>query len=373
MNRRLRLLFILVATTLSVAAAVLAAGGIYLFGFRHYHVENLALLRRFDVVRGLVFDPKFRRLVQLVEEQRTERERDLFATVWDTNVGVALSKKFFRPVNMFGTVKYAYKPNLQKVAFRAGTGTFQGAFEMEDSPAVRAALPDLNLTHFSTASYDEHGFRRVDADLARDCRGHVLFLGDSFTDGFWVNDNDTFVNRYGWLVRGQSHLNVCPVNAGVNGYGSMEEAHVLEHSFDVAGRPRLVVVMYYANDVEGDVDLLIHGTLPDGERRWEASFSYLRRMAEFSRRQGATLVLVAIPLKEQFADLSTERHYGDVLRLFGQREGVLVIDLLDMMKQYSPDDLYWDWDPHFTPFGHQVVAEILYQQTKELLTRMSAP
>jgi hypothetical protein len=26
--------------------------------------------------------------------------------------------------------------------------------------------------------------------------------------------------------------------------------------------------------------------------------------------------------------------------------------------------LYWTWDPHFTPAGHRVVAEILYTETK---------
>ena len=67
---------------------------------------------------------------------------------------------------------------------------------------------------------------------------HALFLGDSFTDGLWVNDADTFVNVYGHIVRERAGVKLCPVNAGVNGYGSLEEAYLLEHDFESAGRPR---------------------------------------------------------------------------------------------------------------------------------------
>jgi hypothetical protein len=27
---------------------------------------------------------------------------------------------------------------------------------------------------------------------------------------------------------------------------------------------------------------------------------------------------------------------------------------------------YWDWDPHFTPLGHRVVANALYDATERL-------
>ena len=72
--------------------------------------------------------------------------------------------------------------------------------------------------------YDRLGFRRVDPELTHDCATRVLFLGDSFTDGVGVNDNETFVNRYGHLVRERLRLSACPINAGVEGYGSLEES-----------------------------------------------------------------------------------------------------------------------------------------------------
>ena len=158
----------------------------------------------------------------------------------------------FREVDMDGVPKYAYKPNLRKLGFLAGVGTLQWKMETVDTPAMRDMLRGIDTTLLVSASYDERGFRRVDRALTEDCRRHVLFLGDSFTDGLWVNDSDTFVNVYGTLARAQSGIRVCPVNAGVNGYGSFEERFVLEHEFDHAGRPSLIFVMYFANDVDQD-------------------------------------------------------------------------------------------------------------------------
>ena len=194
-------------------------------------------LFRFQLVRAYLFDPKVRRIVQAI----ADRDADLgkLATVWDTNSSALLSRRLFQSVDMNAAHKYMYKPNLRKLMFRTGPAGHDQDVEIEDAPEIRQALQEVH-TSFVAASYDRFGFRRVDADLTRDCEAHVLFLGDSFTDGMWVSDSDTFVNRYGHLMRERSNLRVCPVNAGVNGYGSLEEAYVLEHSFEAAGQPRVV-------------------------------------------------------------------------------------------------------------------------------------
>ena len=241
---------------------------------------------------------------------------------------------------------------------------------MEDTPAVRAELPGLNMTDFASASYDDHGFRHVDAAYTRNCDARVMFLGDSFTDGAWVGDADTFASRYAAVAQVTSGLHVCPVNAGVDGYGTLEEAYVLEQSFQIAGRPRLVFVMYYTNDVDAAGKGLLESLPSDADYGWRVSLAYLERMITFTRERGereATLVIAVIPQKEQFGDLSTQRRYDDVLRAFGKSRGVQVIDLLDSLKTYGPDRVYLDWDLHFSRAGHQLVAEILYRETASLL------
>lgn len=321
-------------------------------------------LFRFEFVRSYLFDPRLRRLVQAIAEE--DADLGELATVWDTNSSALLSRRLFQNVDMNAAHKYMYKPNLRKLMFRTGPAGLDQEIETEDSPEIRKALQEVD-TSFVAASYDRFGFRRVDTDLTRDCEAHVLFLGDSFTDGMWVNDSDTFVNRYGHLARERSNLRVCPVNAGVNGYGSPEEAYVLEHSFEAAGQPRVVFVMYFANDVDADYAAVIDGTVVDGARKWTESLSYLRQAAQFSRQHGATLVLAAIPPVEQLSRPSTRKNYQDVLRRFCETETIPFIDLLVTFGALNQQGLYWDWDPHFTPRGHEVLADILYRETKAML------
>jgi len=337
---------------------------VWLFGVKHYHLSMARRMLQAEFVRAYVFNPGFRRLATAIADQRAA-ESGVFATVWDTSEGVLLSRRLFTPVDMFGVPKYRYKSNLRKLTFRTAAPRLE--WDVDDTPAVRTALQGVALEPVAAAAYDDLGFRRVDAEITRDCEVHVLFLGDSFTDGLWVNDSETFVNRYGHAARERSGVRVCPVNAGVNGYGSLEEAYVLEHSFEAAGRPRVVILMYFANDVDADTAALLDGTLPDVERKWGASLAYLRRAAEFSRRRDSTLVIAAIPPADQIARPSTRARYQDVLRRFCERESVRFVDLFDGLAAFDVHDLYWDWDPHFTPRGHEVVADILFEQTRTLL------
>jgi hypothetical protein len=49
------------------------------------------------------------------------------------------------------------------------------------------------------------------------------------------------------------------------------------------------------------------------------------------------------------------------------------IDLLEHMPRAGIQQLFWDWDPHLTPQGHRVVADILYRETRSLLASARAP
>jgi hypothetical protein len=93
----------------------------------------------------------------------------------------------------------------------------------------------------------------------------------------------------------------------------------------------------------------------------------LRRITEFSRRHGVTTVLVAIPLARQSANPSTRKNYQDVLRRFCEQERITFIDLLDPLSRFDVDDVYIKGDVHWTAKGHDAVAEILYEQTRDLL------
>ena len=362
----MRSVFIVTGCVLSGALALVLAGAVYLFGVKHYHYIAVRPIFHFEFVRAYLFDQKFRRLVELMDEEQSLYD-DVFASVMDTSEGALLSRKLFHPVEMYGVQKYMYNPGLRKLSFTIVVDGYLRFFSMVDTPALRREILDLHPANTYAATYDRFGFRRVDPELTEDCSVRVMFLGDSFTDGVYMDDRDTSVNRYGHLVRERGHVAACPTNTGVNGYGSLEEAYVLEHYYEAVGRPRVAVVMHFPNDVDEDENKVIDATLTDPSRKWAEDFSYLRRITEFSRQHGVTAVLVAIPLARQSANPSTRKNYQDILRRFCEQEGIRFIDLLDSLSRYDVHDIYIEDNPHWTIRGHEVVAEVLYEQTKDLL------
>jgi lysophospholipase L1-like esterase len=358
-----RSLFAILAVAISATLVTTAGFGVYLLAERPSY-RRLGSLRQARLVRAYLFNPGLRRFARTLEAQ--DPRADLFTTLWDIDTGVLLSRHMFRTVIMDGAAKYMYKPHLKKLGFRTRASGLGWNMETEDTPAIRAALDDLDTPFMVAASYDAVGFRNGDRPLAAECAARALFLGDSFTDGLWVNDADTFVNIYGRLVRERTGVALCPVNAGVNGYSPSEEAYVLEHYFAAAGRPALVFVMFFANDVDADYDAVMKGTLANRERRWRDSLEQITRMKRFVSARGARLVLAAIPPAEQVFDNSSQTHYQDRLRAFSAQAGIQFVNLIDRLTTPEARLFFWDWDPHFTPRGHRVVAEALYDETERL-------
>ncbi len=81
-------------------------------------------------------------------------------------------------------------------------------------------------------------------------------------------------------------------------------------------------------------------------------------------------MLVAIPPVEQLSKPSARKNYQEVLQRFCVAERIPFIDLLAKFGALNRHELYLDWDPHFTPRGHEVVADILYEETKALLATL---
>jgi len=359
-----RRLFAIATVLLSTCvASAVGVGGYRLVERSSYRL--LGTFRQLDLMRAYLRDARIRRFARALHD--TDPRTALFSTQWDTNWGVLLSRHMYQTVTMDGVQKYAYRPNLKKLSFWAGASFQFWKMETEDTPVMRAAIADLDTQLLVTASYDEFGFRRTDPDLARDCQSRALFLGDSFTDGVWVGDGDTFANKYARLARERSSFTLCPVNAGVNGYGSLEERYTLEHQFEHAGRPSIVFVMYFANDVDQDHDAVITGQLRDAARLWQESLAQLDKMKRFADEHQVRLVLAAIPPREQILDKVPQTYYQDILRDFCERDGITFVNLFEGLVSHGLQGLYLDGDPHFTPLGHQVVAELLYDATKGLL------
>ena len=366
MTRLQRAAFAASACVLGTMVAGTVGAAAYLFGVKHYHYTAVRPIFHVGFIRSYLFDWKFRRLVALMDQEDAQYD-DVFASIWDTSEGTLLSKKMFHPVEMYGLQKYMYNPGLVRLSFRLDVDGFGRSFSLVDSPGLRQAVEAIGATDVHRASYDRFGFRNVDSVLTERCAVRVVFLGDSFTDGVSIDDRETAVNRYGHVARERGRVDACPVNTGVDGYGTLEESFVLEHYFEALGRPAVAIVMHFPNDVDVDPDKVIDGAMADPSRAWAANLEYLRRIAEFGRRRGVAIVVAAIPVARQAANPSTRSNYQDVVRRFCEREGVRFVDLLDSLSAHDVREIYLEGDPHWTAKGHEVVAEMLYEQTRDLL------
>jgi lysophospholipase L1-like esterase len=107
------------------------------------------------------------------------------------------------------------------------------------------ATVDYGEPEFSTVVvHDSHGFRGPEVPLAKPPgKFRILVLGDSFTYGVGVENDETFSARLGQL---DPRLEV--INAGVIGYGTSQELVLLQEQ-GLPLRPDLVLVAFFWNDV----------------------------------------------------------------------------------------------------------------------------
>jgi len=127
-----RAVFAGLAIAIGAVSAVVLSAAVYLFGVKHYHYAAVRPIFHVGFVRAYLFDWKFRRLVELMDVEEAQYD-DAFASVWDTSEGTLLSRRMFRPVEMYGVQKYMYNANLVKLTFRLDVDGFERTFSIVDS------------------------------------------------------------------------------------------------------------------------------------------------------------------------------------------------------------------------------------------------
>lgn len=94
---------------------------------------------------------------------------------------------------------------------------------------------------------DSRAFRITSDEPTSGQRADVLALGDSFTFGMGVRDEETWPARLQHLLSASAGRRVGVVNAGTISYGVFQELDLLRSS-GLATRPRVVVHALYWND-----------------------------------------------------------------------------------------------------------------------------
>jgi lysophospholipase L1-like esterase len=266
------------------------------------------------------------------------------------------------------------------------------------------------------ARINELGVRGASVDTSRPT---ILALGDSFTFGAGVADDETFSARLDqWLGP-----DIAVVNGGQPGYGVFQMVAELRRLGDVL-RPRLVIVVIWQGDfVRQPLDasgrarfarrqqfsqlaktsvLVTHlyrrverlllntgqGNLvfrvgegdPDSKSGAEAVLkahltgmradaSRLLAMHEEARRYGKGLLLVLWP-KEDFAheaELGLAQELTAELEAFGREHRIPFISVQSAMQRITPKARLLipdDWHP--TPLAHCLAAERIAEKLQEL-------
>jgi hypothetical protein len=125
------------------------------------------------------------------------------------------------------------------------------------------------------------GFRDGEPAPAADGQKTILFLGDSYTMGFALDVNSRFDRKLADLCR-ENGQNFRSINAGVDGWGTVQESRYAEDHFDSL-RPDIVVLTFCENDPYDDATFLAN----DGptwvetraSRLWLHRHSHLFRLA----------------------------------------------------------------------------------------------
>ncbi len=98
-------------------------------------------------------------------------------------------------------------------------------------------------------SYDEYGFR-TGSGLPYD--RSVLFIGDSFTEGFGVDDDETFARATERALR-RDGISARSLNAGHRGFGAAQELKVLRRMLSRFPVDAVVVESFPMNDPSDNV------------------------------------------------------------------------------------------------------------------------
>lgn len=222
-------------------------------------------------------------------------------------------------------------------------------------------------------------------------RPRVLVLGDSFTFGWGVRDDETFSAD---LARSRPAWNV--LNAGVSGYGTDQELLLLEELLPRVA-PDVVVVVFCENDrFENALEVVYGKSKPRFVRRgdelelsgvpveeswlertsqvwrafqkarWERGFADLPRdPAEEWRLLGDLYRVMKLRLGETpLVVASTEARLEKLPRVI---DGVTHVDLRAAFADRDAAEIEYPIDGHWTPKGHALVADALARALDRLL------
>jgi len=273
----------------------------------------------------------------------------------------------------------------------------------------------------SRVRINEHGLRGPLVELAKpEGVRRVLFLGDSVTFGFGVEEtDDVFPFRVGRALERALGLRVEVVNAGVGGWSPWQELAYLERE-GLDYRPDLLVIGFVLNDVTEKLSLVRYGGRHEGwqlartargtldrwlsmsalatvaregaavlrfgsdvrlgaqavetadvrrlvlepdsfPQAWRITLGNVERIAELGRRHEIPSLLVIFPYAFQLESRAATATPQRRLLEFGRSRDLPTLDLLPALAELGPRAAFLD-PSHLSRAGHARAAERIAQR-----------
>lgn len=315
-----------------------------------------------------------------------------------------LSKKLFDFPIIDGEKTFIHKPNIKKLMIiipnennKSKTINFSLPYDkklenlIKDIVVTETDKNQLSFFRITTSTFDKNGLRKNSVENKKSL-ANIIFIGDSYTEGLYVNDSDTFVNKLAEIMLESNY--VYPINAGCNGYGTKNELLLLKKLTSLF-KFNTVVLIHAFNDVINNQELLFTGKSKELSSAWDKNFKLLEQVKSICNENKIKLIIIPFPNLFQFInnELDTKKYYQDKLAKFCNEKDITFIDIFDDLKErisLNPEKIkknnsnqlffeyqsfyeknietaiYIPFDDHLSEYGHKIFAELLWKKLKEL-------
>ncbi|HTY45923.1 MAG TPA: SGNH/GDSL hydrolase family protein [Patescibacteria group bacterium] len=261
------------------------------------------------------------------------------------------------------------------------------------------AQPDKKWSY----SINADGFRGRNIVHTRAKNKRILFLGDSYTFGWSVNDDQAYPHQLENLLL-QNNYDAEIVNLGVPAYNTVQEYQLLCQKLDVYN-PDVVILAYVMNDAEPqnivplapeikyqcasswlfeDFKLLLYKVhfpfrktflrsntycigrnylegFEPGSPKWKLSKNALKDIVSFCRKKNITFFVAILPdVTQDFVGCYRWRPIHQVVSKWCEEFGVGYIDLLPYFAGIDHKDFWVAGEGHPNPHAHMRFAQILF-------------
>ena len=269
-------------------------------------------------------------------------------------------------------------------------------------PHVSGLAPGgLDSTHKFQYRTNAQGLRDRDRSAKQPGTKRVLVIGDSYTWGYAVAEEEAYPQVAERLLRERGRADIEVINGGVPDYNSRQERQLLAQLLPIY-QPDAVFLAYVMNDAEPPTavpvppdqvfrhanswvlaeaaDLLNRHTFKRralssakdnhvgnylegfeaGSVKWRESREAIRQMRDLSAAVGASFSMLILPdVTQELDDRYGWRTIHSAVSRWGRELDIPTYDLLDLVRGRDHQTLLVPWDGHPNAQAHAEFANFL--------------